>query len=222
MSIKEIKEGYAIMLPRETHYGIGNKFICLPDYKVDNKIKFNCGTVERITLMGYEWSREHNGILQGLGDLQHIYILSDEKKNEGDWCINIGGSIRDSFPFKISKEFIEISNIKKIILTTDTSISIRYDERFTDITLNGVSINHEFPKPSNDFIENYISTYDETNNLRKVLIVDGDIKIVNELKNNWTLDEVLTLCIRARDKGERDGEILWDEWVQKNILWKQD
>lgn len=213
---KAIKEGYVIMLPRETPYGIGNKFICL-----ENK-KFNCGTVERITLMGYEWSREDDCILQGLGDLQHIYILSDEKKVEGDWCINIGGSIRDSFPFKISKEFIEFPNIKKIILTTDTSISNLSSYRITDISLNGVSINHEFPKPSNDFIENYISTYNEINNLRKVLIVDGDIKLVKELKNNWTLDEVLTLCIRARDKGERDGEILWDEWVQENILWKQD
>ena len=26
---KAIKEGYVIMLPRETPYGIGNKFICL-------------------------------------------------------------------------------------------------------------------------------------------------------------------------------------------------
>lgn len=33
--------------------------------------------------------------------------------------------------------------------------------------------------------------------------------------NKFTKNEVILLMEKARDKGKRDGDILWDEWLEK-------
>jgi hypothetical protein len=46
---------------------------------------------------------------------QHIYITSDEKIKEGDWCLGMDGN----FQYKGKVNIPDIELPKKIILTTD-------------------------------------------------------------------------------------------------------
>lgn len=43
------------------------------------------------------------------------------------------------------------------------------------------------------------------------------IKSKNKVKNSYTKEEVLKLCLSARLHGQRHGEILWEEWIKENL-----
>ena len=100
----------------------------------------------------------------------HLYIISDDEIKEGDWCINTGGNIKDSFPFRATKEVMNNKFIKKIIATTDTSLNIHQKETF--YLPERVFY---LPYPSQEFIEKYIEEYNKGREIKEVLVEYEDI-----------------------------------------------
>lgn len=104
---------------------------------------------------------------------QHLYILSDEEIQEGDWCIanyynedfylvqaknialgNVEHGQQLMFPFNSMTH--EVRFCKKIIATTDTSLGL--------------------PQPSQSFINRYIEEYNKGSVIEDVLV---------EYSNEW-------------------------------------
>ena len=94
---------------------------------------------------------------------QHLYIISDDEIKENDWCINTGGNIKDSFPFRVTKEVMNNKFIKKIIATTDTSLRVPYNNG----DMNDLII---LPQPSQRFIQKFVEEYNKGNVITDVLV----------------------------------------------------
>lgn len=104
---------------------------------------------------------------------QHLYIISDDKIKEGDWCLS---KLNEIVVFK-GKNF----NYKKIIATTDASLDL--------------------PQPSQQFIEKYIKSYNKGVILSDVFVESNeshdsldfrDIYIPQSLKVN-PKDNIITI-----------------------------
>lgn len=108
-----------------------------------------------------------------LSQYKHLYILSDEEIQEGDWCIanyynedfylvqaknialgNVEHGQQLMFPFNSMTH--EVRFCKKIIATTDTSLGL--------------------PQPSQSFINRYIEEYNKGSVIEDVLV---------EYSNEW-------------------------------------
>lgn len=163
---------------------------------------------------------------------QHIYILSNEKIENGDWYLS-----QDGKDVKISqcqgKEIPFLS--KKIIATTDISLRL--------------------PQPPQEFIEAYIKVYNEGNPITEVMIeyeiicgrcysntdecwsakecsrntdfpdivklkVNSDNTInIKLIKDKWSREEVEQLC-KLAFKYHCDNSrttSLPDKWIEENI-----
>lgn len=154
-----------------------------------------------------------------------LYIVSDEEIKEGDWVLNIS-----------SNEFYQCNDIsksnqykhnKKIIATTDTSLTI-----LEDIGDNsGFGVEVELPQPSQEFIEKYIKEYNKGNIILNILVqmtydiqkeddgfdigqrrVNYRVKInskdntitIHPIKDSWNREEVIKLCKQAYSDGASD------------------
>ena len=111
---------------------------------------------------------------------QHLYILSDEEIKEGDWFINELNQV-----WKHNGKVQPYKGSKKIIATTDTSLiktnhryTIRpiYASKFEDNSRVIATVDSWdkkeliMPKPSQSFIEKYISEYNKGNVITDVLV----------------------------------------------------
>ena len=101
---------------------------------------------------------------------QHLYIISDDEIKEGDWCINTGGNIKDSFPFRVTKEVMNNKFIKKIIATTDSSLEINSNFDYNHLLPNKNDFRFYLPQPSEQFIQKYIEEYNRGNIITDVLV----------------------------------------------------
>ena len=90
---------------------------------------------------------------------QHLYFLSNEEIKEGDWATDGKNLVKWSNDFK---EYFS-RNYKKIIATTDS-------ELHCDKDWNGINIESPFPKPSNSFIEKFVSEWNKGSKIDKVLV----------------------------------------------------
>jgi hypothetical protein len=121
---------------------------------------------------------------QGLSNMvyysQHLYFLSNEEIKKGDWCI-VTKSHKDLLKGDIfqynGNHSIDSYNVKKIIVTTDTSLRIGGG---TGRREDGVSIS--LPQPSKSFIQAYIKAYNENKPIIKVLVEMEGIggKMIND------------------------------------------
>ena len=111
--------------------------------------------------------------------LQNLYIISDDKIKEGDWVyennLNQETQIYQVYDrnnelgfFRFRNVFVELSksNCKKIIATTDSSLTLtglqsRSSKDFSILSL---------PQPSQQFIEKYIEEYNKGNVITDVLV----------------------------------------------------
>ena len=93
-------------------------------------------------------------------EYQHLYIISDDKIKEGDWCYDLKNNCTLQ-----AKSSYEGMRIKKIIATTDTSLKI--DNPNYDI---GRLAYINLPQPSRQFIEKYIEEYNKGNVITDVLV----------------------------------------------------
>lgn len=142
MSFKRVK---VVMLPtkEKAPFGIGNRFITMPAYEIKGIIPLNTGIVERVSSLGHEWSREHCGIIQGLGIPQHLYFLSDEELVDG-WAVDIYNS-RVFRNYNLEKSD---GDLHKMIASTDPSLGL--------------------PQPSEGFIKKFIEKWNKGEKIEEV------------------------------------------------------
>lgn len=94
----------------------------------------------------------------------HLYILSDEKIKEGDWCYGMDGIFQ--YKGKVSIPDIELP--KKIIATTNKSLN--YEESIYDPRSKTGGKWIELPKIPQSFIEHYVSEYNKGNVITEVMV----------------------------------------------------
>jgi hypothetical protein len=123
---------------------------------------------------------------------QHLYIISDDKIKEGDWCLTGLKIVRQCNGFTYSQDgktlngytFTDgtadtFSSCKRIIATTDTSLttnSIFGIDSFDSSIFGGkseiIKLPNLFklPQPSKEFIEKYVECYNNGNIITEVLV----------------------------------------------------
>lgn len=118
---------------------------------------------------------------------QHLYILSDEGIQDGDWCYN-----------KITKQITQAKthyygnfNWVKIIATTDASLMKQ--DYFNDGRKAGME---QVPQIPQSFIEEYISEYNKDNQIKEVMVEYNFREwLAGEVGDNeiWANEEILKL-----------------------------
>lgn len=98
-------------------------------------------------------------------NVQHLYITSDDEIKEADWYLEPNVDVKPTQCKKVS----ELTNDdRKIIATTDTSLHIPY------VTPGNENLDiYEYsilPKPSQQFIEKYIESYNKDNIITDVSV----------------------------------------------------
>ena len=204
------KKSQVVMLATNEKANIGDIILC------------NNPAIERVNWKGkLGMCNIKNG--DGEWKTQHLYILSDEKIKEGDWCLNLD----TNDIFKLGK--YGVNNAKKIIATTDTSLGL--------------------PLIPESFIKYYISEYNKGNIITDVeveyedngeegwigddyngepfwnekleLKVNPDNTInIYPIKNSWNREEFEiaireTWRVACSDTYEALSPELEDEWVNE-------
>jgi len=89
---------------------------------------------------------------------QHLYILSDDEINEGDWCLDTLHN--HVFQFGVFRG--SSNSNKKIISTTN---------EFLEIVSEGINpVYQKLPQPSQSFIEKYVEEYNKGNIITEVMV----------------------------------------------------
>lgn len=154
-----------------------------------------------------------------------LYITSDEEIKEGDWCVldlgensrivqvkslNSGHSI---FTVDIDDGYAQLSSLRKIIATTDTSLRRMGDDGIVDIAL-GLEISY-IPE---SFIKYFIEEYNKGNVITDVLVEYE--KILNPQWESYF--EYTNYCmINGYSNQWYDKEILKVNYKDNNITIKK-
>jgi hypothetical protein len=177
---------------------------------------------------------------------QHLYILSDDEIDKGDWYIWLNNKqiCQAEGMIMVINNHVKNGDIKKIIATTDTlklnSVKISVS---SDFTLEQISENMPcLPQPLQEFVEHYIEQHNQGNIIDKVLVEyegsfgysDSDswespvINLYNSIntlsgKTSWSRDEVVKLLediFYFGAESQREGKAhieICDEWISKNL-----
>lgn len=165
-----------------------------------------------------------------MGIQQHLYFLSDEKIEEGNWFIDLRDKESELYyeDLYVASDTlgVELANKlgKKVIASTDSSLGL--------------------PKPSNSFIEKYIKLFNENKQIQWVnveyerdyktssysdqhqewfdkLKVDKSNEItIKPIKDSWNREEVIELLAKyaAPQYFKIEEEIkAAKDWLDKNI-----
>ena len=180
---------------------------------------------------------------------QHLYITSNEEIKEGDWIYHLSrkevfrihhfDSSNNSKTIVTSdKDFLDLPNIfikvlvsdcKKIIATTDKSITINnYDSSDEDAVVNCY-----LPQIPQQFIEKWIEEYNKGNVITEVMVEynkkgiiqrgrGGERTItIRKIKESWNREEVIELCRSAHLHGEQGALNLhnqvFKQWIEENL-----
>ena len=103
---------------------------------------------------------------------QHLYILSDDEINEGDWYIWLNNKqiCQAEGMIMVINNHVNNGDIKKIIATTDMSLFIN-NGTFDDGTGTQLPLLNTFvPQIPQSFIEHYIEQHNQGNIIDKVLV----------------------------------------------------
>ena len=104
---------------------------------------------------------------------QHLYIISDDKIKNGDWCIYKDGltQIVDKKDIRWAKEY----ECKKIIASTDLSLG-KSKKEYTDTHNLNVEETRYFPFPSitEFFIDKYVKEHNAGCNFKEILVEYDD------------------------------------------------
>lgn len=167
-------------------------------------------------------------------NVQHLYIISDEEIKKSDWCFdkNITNPIQidSSYP----KEFLK-ECCKKIIATTDELIINKYDDRFKEVSINRKSLNTYLPRPSQSFLELFVSEYDKGNIITEVMVEyepamklhkgeisdesypkDNTINI-KKVKDSFSREEVKTILYKHFEDILKGNKQTLEEWIEENL-----
>lgn len=165
---------------------------------------------------------------------QHLYILSDDEIKEGDWFM----SLFNGYPLQNVKggfkEYPDTSKCKKIIASTDSSLLIESDEKFSK---------HIIASIPESFIKHYVYEFNKGNKIEKAMVeyetvwtenTDRNIPTKSDLfivlkvykinsdntisikfiKNNWTREEVEMLLLTLH----RDTLKWINEFIKNNSI----
>lgn len=171
---------------------------------------------------------------------QHLYIISDNKIEEGDWYL-------DTFSNKPlqAKEDLLSNGRRKIIATTDESLTKTNIKVFKDLK------SHQLPQPSQSFIEKYIEQYNKGNIITDIMVeyetkayeqlvgssllyeelqlsYKEQLKInpkdntitIKSIKNSWNRDELEKLFNSFAShvhSGPYPGRLTDKQWIEKNL-----
>lgn len=169
---------------------------------------------------------------------QHLYITSNEEIKEGDWFMNRQYMIeegKEEYAIWRCGDITPNSNPKKIIATTDTSLTI----------IDYTDCEYPLPQPSKEFIKAYIKAYNEGKPITKVLVeyiypntinfgnciykeINGDgsyYELINgEVEKTKSLNELINLNaeINFRLKVNSSNEItikkVKDSWTREEVI----
>lgn len=184
---------------------------------------------------------EHDEVLSTYGGVtqQHLYILSDDEIKYDDWVLGgLGG-----FDIKqYGKYFAE--DWKKIIATTDTSLSSITHSKYPSGNTTGIRTLNEVPQLPQSFIEHYIQEYNKGNIITDVLVeyywepfsgiaqLPAKLKInpkdntitIKKVKDSWTREEVEDLCVAAFYHKDLNQGLPYDytdegldKWIKTNL-----
>ncbi len=155
---------------------------------------------------------------------QHLYIINNDVIKEGDWFIRL-------FDNTVTKANVNSDHkhydCKKIIATTDKSLVVKYDERFTDVTINNNSLNQLLPQISQQFIEQYITEYNQGNTIVDVLVeYEQNLKEIYDLSDQFShhenhlklkINQDNTINIKTvKDSFSREDMIDFAWWFVRN------
>jgi hypothetical protein len=221
--MNQFKRVQVIMLPTERH-----------TYKKLNSIRlFN----DKLQQDSYTENFHSNTPMKTSLPIQHLYLISDDEIKEGDWYYNsLYNTIHQCNNKERHRTVIYLNNklekvrCKKIIATTDKllqskqvigrdSIGIIYNELY-------------LPRPSQQFIEKYIESYNKGEVITDVLVEYENIKFteldanskemwnfvsklkinykdhiitIKKLKDSWNKEEVKTLIRKAITETNKVG-----------------
>jgi hypothetical protein len=152
---------------------------------------------------------------------QHLYILSDEEIEGGDWFVGFADGSIKPFVMQADESTVEINNWqlnkkgyssnKKIIATTDRSLKVFIH---TTMAIDMDDCYESLPQPSQSFIEKFVDEYNKGNVITEVMVEyesigayanpkynsdyqlkinsDNTINIINS-KERWSREEVVEI-----------------------------
>lgn len=160
---------------------------------------------------------------------QHLYIISDDEIEEGDWVRDSISNIRQADNADLNAQY------PKVIATTDTSLLKDYFQQ----SLNGVAC---LPQPSQSFIEKYITEYNKGNKIEEVeveyepignwrhaqFVHTRDIPIIDSnncisiqsTKDSYTREEVIQLLKKYDEEfvtTKKLSSLCFDKWIEENF-----
>jgi len=127
---------------------------------------------------------------------QHLYILSDDKIEDGDWFITTGNQYWSNQLFQANKcgEYIKtlnnsveypIKDCKKIIASTDKKLTIKHNCDCMATTFEGCSQCIErISQTPQQFIDYYVTQYNKGN-----IITEVEVEYTNVYKGMSGLDD---------------------------------
>ena len=156
-----------------------------------------------------------------------IYILSNDEIKEDDWVIHLGNPY---FQFKENMRNLLCKECKKIIATTDTSLIIAHGGDF------GSRIIPILPQPSQQFIKEYIESYNKGEIITDVLVeyspssitlqtysnqqINDNLKALSlkvNPKDSWNRKEIVVLLNKLNNTLNIGSDLTLEEWINKNL-----
>ena len=134
----------------------------LPTEKESNALK---GYLDGSLLFNYQKEYQTIDAEKGFTGYYHLFITSDDKIEVGDWLIYQNKVYHHS---KNSFQGVDFTECKKIIATTDTSLSI--STYYPQFTVDKSPIETKFPQPSQSFIQKFIEAYNKGESIEEVMV----------------------------------------------------
>lgn len=127
-----------------------------------------------------------------LNKYQHLYVLSDEKPEIGDWLLTPAGifKVQKNNQYWGGKKFCDIQPWhKKIIATTDNSLVMKSD------IVGGFKTDLCFPQIPQSFVEYFIKEYNKGNSITNVMVEHEEYAVGNYGMSDGepTIDERLKI-----------------------------
>jgi hypothetical protein len=180
------------------------------------------------------------------GIYYHLYVVSDDQIKDGDWYFNTDMRTKEYGVIKADERLAKLAtnapSCKKIIATTDSSLTIKIDGYRGDL-LPDVSFDIVLPQPSQLFIERYVTEYNKGNVITESLVeYEDSVPKVNPNTNTigikkvkakrwYKRDEVIELITKAvaeshdwsRDHNDIHSINLIEQkflskWIEENLI----
>lgn len=179
--------------------------VMLPTEKADRELKHIYLRPDGYILSCFTTNQEYKP--------RHLYILSDDKIEEGDYYYDMSGGGKMGI-FQCTNEAVQANEdkIPKVIASTDESLGL--------------------PKVSEGFIKKYVEKYNAGTPITHVMVEyeeevpgDGAIKpkvdshntiTIKPVKDSYTLEEVKHALFQLWQYNPKDTET-FDEWFEQNF-----